>query len=180
MPLNRAVEEVALRHDISTRRARKIAPSDLLQWSAADVDTVLIQIHLISKGGDPCGLCFNTCVSWPWWIYPAVLLCIFGGGVLVLPAQVVSFVALLLTELPQPTVAMGAKNLSFVKTPLELVRKAVEERAALCINKYGNYKIMTGGYAVMLLRSLAFVDCFSFVLYGLRRWAGTRPTALVP
>lgn len=160
MSFNRAVEEVALRHDISTRRARKVASSDLLQWPPADVDTVLNQIHLVSKGHAPCGPSFNTCVSWPWWIYPAVSLCVFGGGVLVLPVQIVGFVALLLrgrfrmiwTELPQPTVAIwqwGQRISSFVKTPLELVRRAVEERAALCINQHGNYKIMTGGYAVM-------------------------------
>lgn len=160
MSFNRAVEEVALRHDISTRRARKISSSDLLQWPGADVEAVLNQIQWITKGRDPCGPCFNTSVSLPWWIYAALSLCVFGGGVLVLPFQIVGFVTLLFrrrfgmiwTELPQPTIAIwqwGQSIARFVKTPRELVRRAVEEKAALCINKYGNYKIMTGGYAVM-------------------------------
>ena len=57
------------------------------------------------------------------------------------------------TELPQPTIAIwqwGQRLANFVtRTPLELVRRAEEEKAALCINKYGNYKTMNGGYAVM-------------------------------
>ena len=160
MSINRAVEAVALRHNISTSRARKVASFDLLEWPAADVDAVLNQIHWITEDRYPCRPSFNTFVSWPWWIYPAISLCVVGGGVLVLPVQIVGFVTLLLrrrfrmiwTELPQPTIAIwqwGQRIARFVKTPRELVRKAVEENAALCINRYGNYRTMTSGYAVM-------------------------------
>lgn len=160
MSINHSVEEVALRHGISATRAREVASFDLLQWPAADVEAVLNQIHWITKHRDPCGPSFNTFEHWPWWIYPVVSLCVLGGEVLVLPFQIVGLVSLLLrrrfrmiwTELPQPTIAIwhcGQRLVGFLKTPRELVLKSVEEKAALCINKYGNYKIMTGGYAVM-------------------------------
>jgi len=160
MSSNRPVEDVAQRHGITAGRARKVASSDLIQWPAADVEAVLNQVRWVSKDRDPCSPCFNTCEYWPWWICPSVWLLVIGGASLVLPVQIVGLVTLLFrkrfrmiwTELPRPTVAIwqwGQSISSFVKTPVGLVQRAVEEKAALCINRYGSYKIMTGGYAVM-------------------------------
>lgn len=160
MSFNGPVEEVVLRHGITPGRARKVASSDLLQWPAPDVDAVLNQVRWVTKDKDPCGPSFNTWKKWPWWVSPSIWILVTGGATLVLPLQVVGLLNLLLrgrfrmiwTELPRPTIAIwqwGQNITRFLKTPMELVRRAVEEKAALCVNKYGKYKIMTEGYTVM-------------------------------
>ena len=55
-------------------------------------------------------------------------------------------------ELPAPTLDLWGWSMgmtAFVKAPLHLIERSVQEGAALCVNRKGQFKILTKGYTVM-------------------------------
>ena len=162
---NSALEEFLTQtHEISERRAKKVASSDLVKWSIKDVDTILRQIHWASKARgnrDPCGPEFNIFTEWPWRLRALAGLLVVGAIGLLLPLQVAGLVSLGLRrqfgkiwrELPVPTFVLwqswGIDMFRFLKTPIHVVRESIQQRAALCVNARGRFKVLKNGYTVM-------------------------------
>lgn len=57
----------------------------------------------------------------------------------------------ILTEIPRPTLVVWRMFMpdSFVKAPISLIQKSVDEQRALCVNSQGEFRLMSNDYTVM-------------------------------
>ncbi|KAL9134762.1 MAG: hypothetical protein Q9175_004052 [Cornicularia normoerica] len=143
--------------------ADRVSKVELKTWTVEEMEGVLEQLApRMKKAGsnEPCGPEFNRHSSlFKWMRIPFWSMFAIGFGILV-PMQVYGFVHLLLhrrfkaiwKELPVPTILLfnwSSSTFSFVKAPPTLIRKSVQQQAALCVNRVGKFAIKNEGYAVL-------------------------------
>jgi len=155
--------ELAQRNGVGTRRAKITVTTLLPMWTVQQVSGVLSQIHWQSRNHNPCGPKFNRYKGLSWkqqsffWSILGLGLCL-GGPIQFVYASVLLVRGRGWLEIREkawrPLVRIW--NLfgdmdSYIKAPLELVRKSVEQKAALCINRSGHFALRGKGdsYTVM-------------------------------
>lgn len=151
------------RYDIGPNRARHNVNSQLQRFSIDDVRRILESLQPLERiygSNEPCGPLFNRHVRLPLWMRGTLFAMVSIGTALLVPFQAGASVVLFFRgqfsaiwkELPRPTfdlIAWARDMVSFVKAPLYLVRKSIEQGAALCINRQGRFSIRDKGYAAM-------------------------------
>lgn len=143
--------------------ADRVSKDELKLWTVEEVEGVLEQLApRMKKAGssEPCGPEFNVHSSlFKWMRIPVWSMFAIGNGILV-PMQVYAVLYLLLhrrfkaiwKELPVPTILLfnwSSSMFSYVKAPPKLLRKSVQQQAALCVNRVGKFAIKNDGYAVL-------------------------------
>jgi hypothetical protein len=157
-----AMVEVLQRYGIGSSRARKVASNDLKRWTPADVDLVLRQVQMTGRDKNPCGPLFNqrrgTGIGLKAFVYS-----VLGFGIAItLPFVVAVAVGRFFkrwkfavvkeswAKSPIPNfISIFREFDSYIKAPLNLVRQSIEQKIALCVNRSGEFKVMTSGYTVM-------------------------------
>jgi len=133
------------------------------QFTTGDIRRILnclepLQSNLGSNA--PCGPYFFRHTGIPIWMRSTLWGMMFFGTAFLLPLQAGAAMVLLFRgrfkpiwqELPRPTfdlINWAQDQMSFVKAPIHLIKKSVEQGAALCVNRQGKFSIRTEGYAVM-------------------------------
>ncbi|KAM0805849.1 hypothetical protein BDR22DRAFT_884263 [Usnea florida] len=146
-------------------RVEKAAEWELRGWSSEQVDMLLRRLRpLGSRGGsrEPCGPRYNrlstvfdnfkfTIAS-----YSARLLLITWFFPFQIGLAVYLFFkrrwTAILKEIPRPTLWAWQKCAvpdSFVKAPIPLVQKSIDEHSALCVNREGDFQLMSHNYTIM-------------------------------
>ena len=154
--------ELLQRYSIGRRRAQKNATDELGRWEVADVEAVLRQIKFEGRDQNPCGPEFNIYRRMGIGTKAFLYSCLGLGFICLLPIFIIhsSFRFLKHWKLSvfrktwneghlHSLVSLVSGADSYVKAPIELIEKSVEESAALCINRSGQFKLMTSGYTVM-------------------------------
>ena len=159
------------KYNIWSRMATKVASNDLASWPFEDVDTIFKQVRWSSCDNvpcgrdcnhNPCGREFNRHTNLYWFYLPIFGLMTVGNICLLLPVQVAGFVSLVIRrrfkmiwkELPKPTLTSwqwcwNNATCRYLKAPRQMVRESIDQRAALCVNKNGSFRVMKSGYTVM-------------------------------
>ncbi|KAK6218860.1 monocarboxylate transporter [Colletotrichum tabaci] len=156
------LQEVLQRHGIGTRRAIVVANTNLRLWEPADVDAVLQQVKLRGRNHNPCGREFNRYRGLGLGLKIFMYSCIGGGFALGIPIYLVHSTIRMFKQWSVSVfrqtwneygltglLTLGSDFDRYIKAPLDLVRQSVKQQAALCVNRNGNFKVMTDGYSVM-------------------------------
>jgi hypothetical protein len=158
-----AVATLIEKHDIGPNLAKRNANYELQKFRIDDVRRILDclgELKNVPGSRDPCGPDFNRHVGIPIWMRGTLWAMMSFGTVFLLPFQAGVAVIFLFRghfkaiwkELPRPTfdvIDWARDMMSFVKAPLHLVKKSLQQDAALCINRQGKFSIKSKGYAVM-------------------------------
>ncbi|KAK2010952.1 monocarboxylate transporter [Colletotrichum eremochloae] len=156
------LQEVLQRHGIGSRRATIASNRELSRWEVADVEAVLRQLSLRGRDHNPCGREFNQYRGLSLGSKMFMYSCIGGGFALAIPILIVHSTIRLFKQrsfavFRQTWNEYGLSNLlalgfdfdRYIKAPLSLVQQSVDQKAALCVNADGSFKVMQGGYSVM-------------------------------
>ncbi|KAK1983983.1 monocarboxylate transporter [Colletotrichum cereale] len=156
------LQEVLQRHGIGSRRAIITSHSVLSRWEAADVEAVLRQVALRGRNHNPCGREFNRYRGLGLGSKVFMYSCIGGGFALAIPMLIVHSTIRLFKQGTfsvfrstwneyglSKLLALSFDLDRYIKAPLNLVRQSVEQKAALCVDGDGNFKVLHGGYSVM-------------------------------
>lgn len=144
-----------------TNRAKRVAKYELCRFSPEEVGLILAQLHPeINRPGnnDVCGPVFNGAPA-PSWMYAVAGGIVATGTVVLVPLQIAAAVGYMakgrlkdmLTEVPKPTAGLwswGRALMAYVKPSPQLVQKSLEPGVALCVNRFGNFKLLKSGYSV--------------------------------
>jgi hypothetical protein len=158
-----AVATLIQRHEIGPDRAERNANGELQRFGIDNVRRILDCLEPLKNipgSNNPCGPDYSHYVRVPIWMRFTLWGMMFFGTTFLLPIQAGSAIVLLFRgrlkpiwqELPRPTfdlIDWAQDMMSFVKAPIHLVKKSVQQGAALCINRQGKFSIKTEGYAVM-------------------------------
>ena len=150
-------------YDIGPNRAKQNANYELQRISIDDVRRLLDclePLKRVSGSNNPCGPVFNQYKGIPVYMLATLWTIMSLGTAFLFPFQAGAAVVLLFRghfraiwkELPRPTFDLidWARDMtSFVKAPLHLVKKSIEQKAALCINRRGRFSIRETDYTVM-------------------------------
>lgn len=147
-------------------RVEKAMEWEFRDWSSEEVDILLRQLRpLGSESGsrELCGPRYNRLATvsenlkLTFMSYSVRFLLIFY----LLPFQIGLAFYLgfkrrwkaILTEIQRPTLMVWRLSAnftdSFVKAPISLIHKSVDEHRALCVNPQGEFRLMSHGYTVM-------------------------------
>ena len=148
-------------------RSKRVAKYELRSWELPEVTALMERLTPrpnIAGSDEPCGPLFNRHDGrFTYAIMLGVWSTCVAGCVLYFPFQLIGSLWLLVRGrlrpiweiLPRPT-AMLLKmpnkvmaHLSYVKAPWPLVEKSIGERAALCVNRNGKFRVLKEGYAVL-------------------------------
>ncbi|KAK3169918.1 hypothetical protein OEA41_009302 [Lepraria neglecta] len=159
-----AISNLIQRHEPSiTHRATRVANHELSTWTVEQVAGVMERLTPRPKragSNEPCGPEFNRHSPIFKWLQIPVWSIFAIGTSLLVPMQLSASIYLLAhgrlepiwKELPTPTLELfdwSRHIFTFVKAPLYMVRKSIEQEAALCVNRLGGFEIKTEGYAVL-------------------------------
>ena len=164
-PANNAADKAAViqKHEPNIEnRSLSVAEHELRSWSVLEVAAVMEQLTplpRISGSNQPCGPLFNQyssrlrtkCAIW------ALLV---TGCLVNLPFQIFGMVWLIIHGrmkaipelIPQPTVRLLKTiplEISYIKAPISLIVQSIQEMAALCVNRHGEFTLKRSGYAVL-------------------------------
>ncbi|KAJ0164405.1 hypothetical protein CTA2_1060 [Colletotrichum tanaceti] len=158
------LQEVLQRHGIGSRRAIVAANTNLRLWEPADVDAVLQQVRLRGLNHNPCGREFNRYRGLGLGAKVFMYSCIGGGFALAVPIYLVHSTIRMFKQRSvslsvfrhtwneyglTALLTLGSDFDRYIKAPLGLVRQSVKQQAALCVDRNGDFKVMTDGYSVM-------------------------------
>ncbi|EFQ34204.1 monocarboxylate transporter [Colletotrichum graminicola M1.001] len=156
------LQEMLQRHGIGSRRAMITSNRELSRWEVADVEAVLHQVGLRGHDYNPCGREFNQYRGLGLGSKVFMYSCIGGGFALAIPILIVHSTIRLFKQhtfavFRQTWNEYGLSNLlalgfdfdRYIKAPLNLVQQSVDQKAALCVNADGNFKVLHDGYSVM-------------------------------
>ncbi|OHW98171.1 putative monocarboxylate transporter [Colletotrichum incanum] len=135
------------RYEIGSQRAALAARTVFWLWETTDVEPILRQLTLRKRNHNPCGPEFNQHRSLGIGPKVFIFLCLGGGLTIAFP--------LLFVHSTWSDYGLGkllrllADMSQYVKTPLDLVRQSIQQRAALCVNRDGKFQVMTSGFSVM-------------------------------
>ncbi|KAM3087014.1 hypothetical protein ACMFMG_001123 [Clarireedia jacksonii] len=153
--------ETLQRYGIGASRAIRVANDDLKEWGAFDIDNVLRQVQWSeSRDHNPCGPEFNQYRRLGIGLRTFFYSCLGLGLVIGIPtftiAGIINVVKKRKLSVFKESWAPVSNIFSlfwtidgFVKAPLSLLRQSIEQKAALCVNKAGKFKILTSGYTIM-------------------------------
>jgi hypothetical protein len=153
--------EALQRYGIGYGRASRVAGDDLRTWRAIDLDFVLRQIQWSEeRDHNPCGPEFNQYrglgIGLRTFMYSMLGIGLVIGIPTFIIAGIVNVVKQRKLSVFKQSWAPVSEIISFfrtfdgfVKAPLSLVRQSIEKKAALCVNRAGEFKIMSSGYTVM-------------------------------
>ncbi|KAI9657116.1 MAG: hypothetical protein M1821_003282 [Bathelium mastoideum] len=155
--------QVLIRAQIDGSRSRRVASNELQKFMPDEIALFTEQLSRIPrKAGsyDPCGPEFDRYESIPLWMRGTLYFMLFTGSTILLPMQLVASMYLLVHgrmkpiwhELPAPTLHLWEWTTSmtaYVKAPLYLIERSIREKAALCVNRRGQFKLLTKGYTFM-------------------------------
>ena len=149
--------------DNITNRANSVSKFELKQWTVKELTGVLDQLTPRPKRGgnnEPCGPDYNRhSPALNWLQIPVWSIFLIGSGWLV-AMQLYAAIYLIVkgrfkavwNELPVPTILLfnwTSCMFSWVKAPLSMIKRSVEQNAALCVNMNGRFAIKTEGYSVL-------------------------------
>lgn len=164
LPTAEAIANLIQSHEENiTHRARLASEYDLKSFTVAEVAGVLEQLSPRPKkkgSNEPCGPEFNRYNPQVRWLQLIVWIIFAAGSTLLLPTQLYALLRLSMhgryraiwKKLPVPTVLLfnWSRSISaWVKPPLPMIRKSVQQRSALCVNRDRNFALKTEGYAVL-------------------------------
>ena len=146
-------------------RVEKAMEWELRDWSLEEVDLLLHRLRpLGSEQGSnaPCGPRYNLLGSFSenLMLTAAGLALRFFAIPLIFPLQLGTAFYLafkrrwkaIVTEVPQPTFVIWRRTLAIdplVKTPRALIQSSIDGSKALCVDRQGSFRLMSGGYTVM-------------------------------
>ncbi|KAF8859918.1 hypothetical protein BDZ45DRAFT_672854 [Acephala macrosclerotiorum] len=150
-------------YDIGPNRAKQNANYELQRLNIEDVRRILQCLEPLKRipgSNNPCGPVFNRHVGIPIYMRATLWSIMSLGTAFLLPIQAGAAVVLLFRghfraiwkELPRPTfdlIDWARDMMSFVKAPLHLVKKSIEQKAALCVNRRGRFSIRETDYTIM-------------------------------
>ncbi|CZR58591.1 uncharacterized protein PAC_08483 [Phialocephala subalpina] len=150
-------------YDVGPNRAKKNANYELERLSIEDVRRILNCLEPLKRipgSNNPCGPVFNRHDGIPFYMRAILWTIPSLGTACLLPFQAGAAIALLFRghfraiwkEVPRPTfdlIDWARDMMSFVKAPLHLVKKSIEQKAALCVNRRGRFSIRETDYTVM-------------------------------
>lgn len=131
------IQETIMRYGVDSDTARRVATIELQRWSVDEVDRALHQIQKEAPrtSTSQWGSLFDQNHQLGWKLN--TLLTTLAGTSIAL-------------AVPAPlTRAASMFGISYLRPPPGLVRKSIEKRAALCVNKSGQFRVLSEGYTVM-------------------------------
>ncbi|KAK2029154.1 monocarboxylate transporter [Colletotrichum zoysiae] len=156
------LQEVLQRHGIGSRRAIFTSTREFSRWEAADLEAVLHQVRLRGQDHNPCGRDFNQYrglgIGSKVFMYSCMGSCLaLAMPILIVHSTIRLFRQSTFAVFRQTWNEYGLSNLlalafdfdKYIKAPLNLVQQSVAQKAALCVNADGKFKIMHRGYSVM-------------------------------
>ena len=155
--------QVLIGAQIGAPQSRRVANNELRRFTPEEIALFTRQLSFIERkagSSDPCGPEFNRDVGYPLWMRAILYSFLIAGSAMLLPVQLVASIHLLSRghtkaiwhELPTPTLRLWEWTTgvtAFVKAPLCLIERSIREEAALCVNRKGQFKLLTKGYAIM-------------------------------
>jgi hypothetical protein len=137
------------KHEVGLNRPKEIADYELQRFGIRDVQRILDCLHTLEgvRGSlNICGPWFNCYKKVPMWMSATLLAIKTFGIVAIFPVQVGAAVVLIFRghfksiwkELPRPMFDMinwCRDDMSYVKALIHLVKKSIEQGAALYINR---------------------------------------------
>lgn len=157
------ISELLTAAGIGPNQARRVAAFELRHWSSEEISLLLehlSKLEEIAGSAEPCGPVCNRYENFPLWVYVALYSMFAIGSSLLLPLQLGASLFLSIhgrfraiwEEIPVPTIKFWTWSTgmtSFVKAPINLIKKSIEQQAALCVNRRGHFRLKTQGYTVM-------------------------------
>lgn len=158
-----AVAALIQKHEIGPNRAKHNADDELRRFGLDDVRRILDCLEPMKNvlgSSNPCGPNFNRHVGIPIWMRSTLWAMVSFGTAFLFPIQAGAAIVLIFRghfnpiwkELPRPTfdlIDWAQDMMSFVKAPIHLIKKSVQQCAALCVDRQGTFSIKSEGYAVM-------------------------------
>ena len=159
-----ALTNLIQKYDINEPRARRVALWELKAWSPKEVAGLLDQLRPVTRKAGTSEPCGPVCNRWdsalPLWIRLTIWAIVASGTGLLLPLQICGSVYLfvlgrwkaIVEEIPRPTLKLllwSRKMQDFIKAPITLIRKSIDQQTALCVNRSGKLKLLSKGYTVM-------------------------------
>lgn len=150
-------------YEIPSSRAKQYSEFGLQKFSQEDLKRILDCITprpRIKGSSHPCGPLYYKRVGIPLWAHGILWTIKITGFSVLIPFQSIAAVISLFTgrirsnwrELASPTVELfsWARNLTaFVKAPPGLIKSSITQKAALCVNRAGEFSVRKSGYSVM-------------------------------
>jgi hypothetical protein len=157
------LESLINSYEIPSWRATQYSEFGLENFSREDLKRILDSITprpRIKGSNEPCGPLYYKWVGVPLWMHGLLWSMAITGMVLLLPFQSAATTIAFFTgrirpawrEIPSPTFQLvsWARNMTaFIKAPLGLIKASIAQKAALCINRSGNFSVRESGYSVM-------------------------------